>query len=300
MATSRTGGPGGKRSASAQRRNQAGGRGGEQGRDRAGGQGGNRRAAPPPKRGKSPVGKARKGSSARRRQAPWLAIGAVALVVVLVGAIGYFLFQTNSANVARDDALAPFRPTDANKDPSLQIPGVVSQPYAGQYHVDQAQRVRYDKSPPFGGPHANYWAACTGNVYETPVRSENMVHSLEHGAVWIAYDPARASGPALETLQAKVRNQQYMMISPYPGLDQPIALQAWGHQLKLADANDVRIDQFVAALRQNPNTHPEVGASCEALGQGYFDPDSPPAFQPLPAGGPNSVGMDYKGSGTPG
>ena len=229
-----------------------------------------------------------------------MTIGAIAVIVVLVGVIGYFLFRTNSDVSARDSALAPFRPTSENKDPSLQIPGVVSQPYEGSYHVDAEMRVNYDKSPPYGGPHDSYWAACTGVVYPQPVRNENMVHGLEHGAVWIAYDPTRIAGPALQSLQAKVQGQSYTMISPYPGLDQPISLQAWGHQLKLADPADPRIDQFIAALRTNPNTHPEVGASCDALGAGYFDPDSPPPFQPLPARGPGTVGMDYKGRGTPG
>ena len=268
---------------------------------RPGGGGPNRSGAGNRDRGRNPVGGARrKQPTIQHRQVPWLAIGAIGLILVLVVVIGYFLFRTNSDVTARDAALAPFRPTSENKDPSLQIPGVVNQPYAGQYHVSRDQRVRYDKSPPFGGPHDNYWAACTGTVYNQPVRSENMVHSLEHGAVWIAYDPARVTGPALQGLQAKVQGQSYMMISPYPGLDQPISLQSWGHQLKLSDPADARIDQFVAALRTNPNTHPEVGASCDALGEGYFDPASPPPFQPLPARGPNTVGMDYKGKGTPG
>ncbi len=33
------------------------------------------------------------------------------------------------------------------------------------------------------------WATCNGVVYTKAVRIENMVHTLEHGAVWIAYNP---------------------------------------------------------------------------------------------------------------
>ena len=170
--------------------------------------------------------------------------------------------------------------------------------YAGQHHIAAPVRVRYDHSPPFGGPHDQYWAACMGVIYPTAVRTENMVHALEHGAIWIAYDPKRVSGPALDTLKAKVAGQPYTMMSPYPTLDQPISLQSWGHQLKLADANDPRIDQFIAALRQNPNTYPEVGASCDALGPGAFDPDHPPAFTsaPYPPLGKGSVSMAYAGA----
>ena len=38
-------------------------------------------------------------------------------------------------------------------------------------------------------------------VYPAAVRTENLVHSLEHGAVWIAYNPDQVVGDALATLQ---------------------------------------------------------------------------------------------------
>jgi hypothetical protein len=85
------------------------------------------------------------------------------------------------------------------------------------------------------------------------------------------------------------------MMSPYPGLDQPISLQSWGHELKLADPNDPRIDQFISSLRQNQYTYPEVGASCDALGPGYFDPDNPPPFDASPPP-PDAVTMDGRGA----
>ena len=91
-----------------------------------------------------------------------------------------------------------------------------------------------------------------------------------------------SAGDALSTLTAKVQNQPYTVMSPYPGLDQPISLQSWGHQLKLADAGDPRIDQFIAALRVNSYTHPEPGASCNEIGPQGFRQDAPPPFQPIP------------------
>ena len=61
-----------------------------------------------------------------------------------------------------------------------------------------------------------------------------------------------------------------------------MALQSWGHQLTLTDTADPRIDQFLTTLRANPYTHPENGASCEALGSGQFNQDQPPPFRPAP------------------
>jgi hypothetical protein len=43
--------------------------------------------------------------------------------------------------------------------------------------------VEYDQSPPVGGPHNPVWANC--DFYSSEVPSENAVHALEHGAVWI-------------------------------------------------------------------------------------------------------------------
>ncbi len=220
-------------------------------------------------------------------------LGAVAALVVLVAVVGYFLFSTN-------ESVSAFRVSDTNRDPSLQIPGIVTVGYKSQVHVTPAQRVAYDRSPPFGGPHDAYWAACSGTVYDRPVRNENMVHSLEHGAIWIAYDPARVSGPALDTLREKVSGIDYTMLSPYPGLDQPISVQSWGHQLKLSDAADPRVDQFVMSLKQNRFAYPEVGARCDALGPGAFDPSDPPPFDPPPYPA-DAVPMNYQGApGTPG
>lgn len=183
-----------------------------------------------------------------------------------------------------------FAPSAANPDPSRQISGVLIKSYKGGQHVKPTQRVAYDHSPPFGGPHDAFWAACNGVVYPRAVRNENMVHSLEHGTVWIAYNPDRVTGDAVRALAGKVEGQPYTMLSPYPGLTSAVSLQSWGHQLAVDTVADPRIDQFIRALRQNPNTHPEVGARCDELGGGLFDQDNPPPFDPRPPG-PDAVPM---------
>lgn len=213
---------------------------------------------------------------------PWGTIAAVVVVALFAGGVfGYAFWQDRVAD-SRAGALAAFTPSASNQDPSQQIPGVVEVDYQGGQHVAAPEQVAYTQSPPMGGTHDQYWAACTGVVYEQPVRSENLVHSMEHGAAWIAYDPNTVTGEALAELARKVEGQPYTAMSPYPGLDQPVSLQTWGHQLKVGDARDPRIDQFLTALRRNQYTHPEVGASCETLGQGAFDQDTPPPFQPAP------------------
>ncbi|MHA6796157.1 DUF3105 domain-containing protein [Pseudonocardia bannensis] len=218
-----------------------------------------------------------------KKSTPWGLIAAVLVVVLFAGAVFGYAFFRNQENSRRTEALAPFTPTAQNQDPARQIEGVEVVSFQGGQHVTPEQQVAYTHNPPMGGAHEFAWAACNGVVYPQAVRSENLVHSLEHGAVWIAYNPDQVTGDALATLRAKVEGQPYMVMSPYPGLDQPISLQSWGHQLKLTDANDIRIDQFVQALRRNQYAHPEPGASCNEMGPGNFVQDDPPAFAPPPA-----------------
>lgn len=220
---------------------------------------------------------------------PWGTIVAVLAVLIFAGGIFGVLYL-------RYEDTAAFTPTADNQDPSTQIDGVLEVKDLAAGHITPPLlRVAYDHVPPIGGPHdpPPDWAACNGQVYDKPVRNESMVHSLEHGAVWIAYNPEQVSGSALQTLRDRVEGQNYIMLSPYPGLDSPISLQSWGHQLKLNDANDERIDQFIRSLRLNQYTSPEVGASCDAA-PGRFDPANPPPFDATPPG-PDAAPMDYSG-----
>jgi hypothetical protein len=222
-----------------------------------------------------------------QKSTPWGLIAAVVVVALFAGVVFGYAFLRNQENQARADAMAPFTPSAQNQDPSTQIAGVQVLPFEGGLHVDRNTQVAYTHQPPMGGAHDYSWAACNGVVYPEAIRSENIVHSLEHGAVWIAYNPDQVTGAALEALRSKVEGQPYLVMSPYPGLDQPISLQSWGHQLKLSDANDPRIDQFIAALRLNQYQHPEPGASCNEIGatEGGFSQDDPPPFAAPPAPG---------------
>lgn len=118
--------------------------------------------------------------------------------------------------------------------------------------------VNYPQSPPVGGPHDSTWQNC--GVYDAPLRDENAVHSLEHGAVWITYRPDLPLDQ-VDKLRAKVLTGSYVLVSPYPALTEPIALSAWGRQLKVQKADDPRVDGFLRAYVQGPQT-PEPGAPC--------------------------------------
>ena len=146
----------------------------------------------------------------------------------------------------------------------LTRPGVpVAQPTAAVSYPNQSRghavgTVTYDAIPPVGGDHAEVGQNC--GIYTEPVEAEYAVHSLEHGAVWITYDPALPADD-VATLQALVRGRPYALLSPAAGLPAPVVASAWGVQLQLPEAGDPRVAEFLTAYLQGPQT-PEPGASC--------------------------------------
>jgi hypothetical protein len=230
--------------------------------------------------------KAARSAAAVKKPKPW---GTVAIIVALVALAGVVFGYA----YVKIDAATAWKPSDSNQDPSKDIPGIVKVDYQGAQHVTAAQRVAYDQSPPFGGPHDSVWASCEGIVYDKAVRSENMVHMLEHGAVWVAYNPDLVKGGDLDVLKGKVAGQDFIALSPYPGLDKPFSLQSWGHQLKLDNVNDERVDQFIQSLKRNDYQYPEPGARCDAGPE--FDPSNPPPFDPTPPPA-DAVKMDGSGA----
>lgn len=125
-------------------------------------------------------------------------------------------------------------------------------------HVKGA--VDYPMTPPVGGNHHAAWMTCEGTVYTKPIRNENAVHSLEHGAVWATYNDT-ATATDIKKLADTVTRTPYTMMSPVNGQSGTIMLSAWGHQLSVDTASDPRVQEFITAYVHGPQT-PEPGAPC--------------------------------------
>ncbi|MBL8044928.1 MAG: DUF3105 domain-containing protein [Anaerolineales bacterium] len=178
---------------------------------------------------------------------PALVIGGILLALVLIiGVATYFTIQERTAL-------------------SRPIEGVQQFPGLERGHVQGI--VQYPQTPPAGGPHNAQWQNC--GIYDQPVLSENAVHSLEHGAVWITYQP-ELDAASVEKLRSLATGREYTLLSPFPGLPSPIVASAWGLQLQLTDANDARLPLFIRKYQQGPQT-PEPGAVCTS---GVGQPDA--------------------------
>ena len=145
---------------------------------------------------------------------------------------------------------------------SQDIEGVQSFKYTGGDH--QTGRLTYAQHPPVGGPHNPVWQNC--GVYDRPLYDEHAVHSLEHGAVWITYQPG-LSTEEIAKLRESVQGRPYTLLSPYEAQTSPIVLSAWNKQLAVTSASDPRISAFIQKYEQGGEA-PEIGAPCSG---GYGD-----------------------------
>ena len=127
--------------------------------------------------------------------------------------------------------------------------------FVGQHSADP---VLYEQIPPVGGPHLRVPQAC--GFYTNYVYNETAVHSMEHGAVWITYDPS-LSEKDLDKLE-ELATQAYVLVSPYPGMSSKVVVSAWGHQMKLDSVDIKKIDAFRSKYGNNQNYSPEFGAPC--------------------------------------
>lgn len=178
---------------------------------------------------------------AQRKRKITIVVSMVAAAVVAAAVVTVVVVQQRSS--AADEA----RAAAGSKVQSFTLP---------RNHTNAA--VKYPQTPPAGGNHNPVWQNC--GIYDKPVKNENAVHSMEHGAVWITYDPGLSSGD-VEKLRAAVRGQDYVLLSPYPDLPAPVVASAWGKQLRLSGASDTRLTGFLRTYVKGKQT-PEPGAPC--------------------------------------
>lgn len=164
--------------------------------------------------------------------------GGVALVLVLIaGAVVWGLRSQDAAQA--------------------EFSGRVQQ-YDEESNVHVTSPVEYDVSPPVGGKHNPTWLNC--GTYDTPVPTENAVHSLEHGAVWVTYDPDLPADDVqrLEDLMPPT----YAILSPYDGdMPGPVVASSWGRQIVLEGADDPALEQYLREYSGSTDV-PEPGALC--------------------------------------
>jgi Protein of unknown function (DUF3105) len=225
----------------------------------------------------------------RRRRLIWFGGGgivAVAAIVAIVLAVtsspgapgvttsaevmppavtGQTTAEAPAATVANTTGISGVVAYDTNGYPGKAGPANQALP-----HDHVTGPVRYSVTPPVGGHHNAEWMNC--GVYDKPVPSERAVHNLEHGAVWITYQPSLPQSQVSQLRSFFARQtklnpggqgaSRYVDLTPFPGLPSPVVISSWGFQLRLTSPADPRLQQFVDKFRASQTYTPEYGSPC--------------------------------------
>lgn len=144
----------------------------------------------------------------------------------------------------------------------LEYPFVAQQEHVDNLNGWDGKNPVYDLKPPAGGNHLSVWQTCTGSVYDGPIADGNAVHSMEHGAVWLTYDPELVEPADVEALALLIGARDYSLMSPYPGQGVAISLQSWGNRYQTEDVSDPKIGQYLDTYILNERFNPETMATC--------------------------------------
>ncbi|MEM7034907.1 MAG: DUF3105 domain-containing protein [Chloroflexota bacterium] len=174
----------------------------------------------------------------------WYAIGGVVAILIVAG-----LFFLDSRSIRN------------GVNPARDIEGAQVLPEPGRGHLNGD--ITYAVPIPVGGQHNPAWQNC--GIYEDEIRTENAIHSMEHGAVWISYQPEIGEAQ-VEQLRELVRGERtrfrnFYLLAPKSNAPAPIVVTAWRAQLEVEDAGDDRILDFMQRFHVGPFT-PERGAAC--------------------------------------
>lgn len=137
--------------------------------------------------------------------------------------------------------------------------------------------ISYAESPPVAGPHADTPLGC--GSYAQPVANENLVHSLEHGAVYVLYSPDLPV-PQIRTLeQIAADHEENVLVAPYEGeMQTPVAVGSWGHRMDLDEVDEEAINEYVDEFQSKITREASIG--CPNEQDQRFQPDREESAEP--------------------
>jgi hypothetical protein len=161
-----------------------------------------------------------------RRQRDFLRRTVLALIL---GALTWLLFFRNQA------------PTE--------IRGVEVMSFSSSgVNVHRTGTLDYATTPPVSGPHAPQPAAC--GTHAGPIPDEQLVHTLEHGAVGILYRPDLDPQQITEVEALVARYDSHVFSAPYPGMQPSLVVASWAKKMELDSASLGTIRDYIEAFRQ--------------------------------------------------
>jgi hypothetical protein len=153
-----------------------------------------------------------------------------------------------------------------------------TEPAASRNHQDPCHAIPYPFIPPSSGDHYSIWADYL--TYTSPVPWGFLVHSMEHGAVVLAYDPSSPAAAQIQTAFAAIitahgidpvcRDESWpsrIIVVPAHDLHTPIAAAAWEHTYEATCLDMPSLSAFVEAhYAQAPEDFCSPGEDLSATG----------------------------------
>ncbi len=157
----------------------------------------------------------------------------VAIILAAVGYGTYFLLQNS---------------TPEGEDFSRAVPLMEAVHVAAGSHLPE-----YTSNPPSSGPH--YAQTARSGFRAEPIPDQNIIHNLEHGDVWISFNP-RVSEQIKEELKQFAAAK--VIITPREANDTDIALVSWGRVDKFnIENNDLPTRRISDFIKRHSNQGPE-------------------------------------------
>lgn len=130
--------------------------------------------------------------------------------------------------------------------------------HEGATHITEGEKVAYQSNPPTSGPH---WPdPLRDGIYEEEKPDEAVVHSMEHGRIWISYRSS-IPGDIKERLRAIAKREARVILTPRAANSADIALAAWNRldAFSKDEFNESRVRDFIRRYRdKGPEYVPQM------------------------------------------
>lgn len=121
---------------------------------------------------------------------------------------------------------------------------------ADQAHLQPGQPAPGIGTPPYGGPHGIQPLRC--GIYEAEQAFEPIIHTMEHGAVVLYYQPLVLTGDDVAAIRVVVTDLlsdgARMIMTPSTVLAKPIVVASWGRLLAMPEFDEQKLRGFVGAF----------------------------------------------------
>lgn len=188
--------------------------------------------------GRGARGAAPARSALRERLEPYGGLTTILVVLFAVLFLGVIAWQSRPRSVSTAD-----------------LRGVEVPIAAASHTANPADLIIPEGQPPAGGPH--FPTPQQAGAFPEPIQDGNVIHSLEHGMIWISYNKDKASAADIAKLTSiQKAHSRDVVLSPRPENSMAIAVVSWGRLLRLDAIDEKAINDFIDT---NRDRSPEPG-----------------------------------------